>query len=201
VEVLVASGDGQNRDPVRREHPQDDVYQHESVPGQAHGEAVVGTGRISAARPVTPVLRTLPFTRSQLATLDDTLVRASRSAGVHFGVYLGDLGADTRTRAEQLHNSMGAWAEDAVLMAISPGQRVVEVVTGSRAVTRLPDHACKLAVESMVASFRDGDLAGGLSSGLRILVDQTDSRRTAGVERTRSQRADHAGPALGNQST
>lgn len=171
AEVLVATGNEQDRDPARREYPQSEGYQQEA----GHGEAVVGTGRISAARQIKPVLRTLPFTRSQLATLDDVLVRASRSASVHFGIYLGDLGADTRTRAEELHDSMGEWADDAVLVAVSPGQRVVEVITGGKAAHRLPDRGCKLAVESMVSSFKEGDLAGGLTSGLRMLADHTDS--------------------------
>jgi hypothetical protein len=171
VEVPVATGDEQHADPVRRGHPQDDGHQ----PELAHGEAVVGTGRISAARQVRPVLRTLPFSRSQLANLDDMLVRASRTASLHFGIYLGDLGPDTRTRAEELHDSLGERADDAVLVAVSPGQRVVEVVTGRKAANRLPDRGCKLAVESMISSFKEGDLAGGLSSGLRMLADQTDS--------------------------
>jgi nucleoid-associated protein YgaU len=121
------------------------------------------------------VLSTLPFTRSQLAALDDALVRASSGASLHFGIYLGDLGDDTRIRAEELHSSMGEWADDAVLVAVSPGQRVVEVVTGGKAGHRLPDRGCKLAVESMVSSFKEGDLTGGLTSGLRILTDHTSS--------------------------
>jgi uncharacterized protein DUF5130 len=60
--------------------------------GQVLGEVIVGTGRISAPRSIRPVLRALPFSRSQLAALDDVLVQASRRASVHFGVYLGDLG-------------------------------------------------------------------------------------------------------------
>jgi hypothetical protein len=171
VEVPVATGNEQPADPVRRDHHQSDDYQRELAPG----EALVGTGRISAARQVRPVLPQLPFTRSQLANLDDVLVRTSRSASLHFGIYLGDLGPDTRTRAEELHDSMGAWADDAVLVAVSPGQRVVEVVTGCKAANRLPDRGCKLAVESMISSFKDGDLAGGLSSGLRMLADYTES--------------------------
>jgi hypothetical protein len=155
---------------VRRDHSQRDVDQ----PELALGEALVGTGRISAARQIRPVLRMLPFSRSQLARLDDVLVRASRTASVHFGIYLGDLGTDTRTRAEELHDSMGKWADDAVLVAVSPGQRVVEVVTGCKAANRLPDRGCKLAVESMVSSFKDGDLTGGLSSGLLMLADHTE---------------------------
>jgi hypothetical protein len=179
AEVLVATGDEQHEDPVVRGHPQRDGHQQELasalVPDRASGEAVVGTGRISAARHITPVLPTLPFSRSQLARLDDALVRASRSARLLFGVYLGDLGAETRARAEELHFSMSARADHAVLVAVSPGQRVVEVVTGGKAAQRLPDRGCKLAVESMVSSFKEGDLAGGLTSGLRILADQTDS--------------------------
>jgi hypothetical protein len=174
AEVLVATGSEQHWDSAPGEHSQRG-HQQESASGQVHGEALVGTGRISAARQVTPVLRTLPFTRSQLATLDDALVRASRSARVHFGIYLGDLGADTRTRAEELHDSMGAWADDAVLVAVSPGQRVVEVITGGKTVHRLPDRRCKLAVESMISSFKEGDLTGGLTSGLRMLADHAES--------------------------
>ena len=171
VEVPMAAGNERHADPVRRKHAQDDGYQ----PDLAPGEAVVGTGRISAARQVRPVLRTLPFSRSQLATLDDELVRASRNASLHFGIYLGDLGPDTRTRAEELHDSLGERADDAVLVAVSPGQRVIEVVTGCKAANRLPDRGCKLAVESMISSFKEGDLAGGLSSGLRMLANHTES--------------------------
>jgi hypothetical protein len=167
----MATGNERHADPVRRRHAQDDGHQ----PDLAPGEAVVGTGRISAARQVRPVLRTLPFSRSQLATLDDELVRASRNASLHFGIYLGDLGPDTRTRAEELHDSLGERADDAVLVAVSPGQRVIEVVTGCKAANRLPDRGCKLAVESMISSFKEGDLAGGLSSGLRMLANHTES--------------------------
>ncbi len=165
----MATGNEQHRTPARRDQTRSD--QRELAPG----EVMVGTGRISAARRITPVLPTLPFSRSQLATLDDALALASRSAGLHFGVYLGDLGSDTRSRAEELHDLMGDRADDAVLVAVSPGQRVVEVVTGCKATHRLPDRGCKLAVESMVSAFKGGDLAEGLVSGLRILADQTDS--------------------------
>ncbi len=172
----MATGNEQHRKPARRNQSQlgqsqSDGHQRELAPG----EAVVGTGRISAARRITPVLPTLPFSTSQLATLDDALVLASRSAGLHFSVYLGDLGPDSRVRAEELHDLMGDRADNAVLVAVSPGQQVVEVVTGGKAVHRLPDRGCKLAVESMVSAFKEGDLTGGLISGLRILADQTDS--------------------------
>jgi hypothetical protein len=45
-------------------------------------------------------------------------------------------------------------------------------VTGPEARLRLADRGCKLAVMSMVASFKEGDLVGGLLSGLRMLSGQ-----------------------------
>lgn len=136
------------------------------------GEVQTSSGRVSSAREYTPRKRTLPFTSSQLAGLDEALTLATRSTGLQFSVYLGDLGDDSRARAEELHNSIGEAAPEAVLIAVSPGQRVVEVITGSEAHRRLPDRGAKLAVMGMVASFKEGDLAGGLASGLRMLADQ-----------------------------
>ncbi|HEX2300058.1 MAG TPA: DUF5130 family protein [Pseudonocardiaceae bacterium] len=147
----------------------------EQSPALASGEAVVGSGRISAARRVTPVLPRLPFTRSQLARIEDALSGASRRTGLNVSVYLGDLGDDTRAGAEDLLDSLGERAATAVLVAVSPGQRVVEVITGPDARHRLTDRDCKLAVMSMVASFEQGDLAAGLVNGLRMITDHAAS--------------------------
>ena len=147
----------------------------EHSPALASGEAMVGSGRISAARRVTPVLPRLPFTRSQLARVENALAEASRRTGLNVSVYLGDLGDDTRERAEELLDSLGDRAAVAVLVAVSPGQRVVEVVTGPEARRRLTDRDCKLAVMSMVASFEQGNLAAGLVNGLRMIADHAAS--------------------------
>ena len=137
------------------------------------GSAVTLSGRTSVARRVRAGTTTavLPFSPVQLARLDEALTLSSRSAGLAFSVYVGDLGDETRHEAERLHASTPA-PGDAVLIALSPGQRVVEVVTGREAIRRIPDRACKLAVMSMVASFKEGDLTGGLVGGLRMLSDQ-----------------------------
>ncbi|MFB9909341.1 DUF5130 family protein [Allokutzneria oryzae] len=136
------------------------------------GEALTTSGRISAARMVQPEPPAVPFTPSQLASLDEALTLASRATGLDFSVYLGDLGEDSRETAESLHAGIGARATDSVLIAVSPGSRVLEVVTGEESARRLSDRSCKLAVMSMVASFKEGDLSGGLVSGLRMLSDQ-----------------------------
>ncbi|MQA16255.1 MAG: DUF5130 family protein [Pseudonocardiaceae bacterium] len=140
------------------------------------GEVTSNSGRISAARRVLPQQRALPFSRSRLVGLDEALTVATRTTGLHFSIYLGDLGEDTRGYAERLHAAIGSRAPEAVLVAVSPEQRVVEIVTGTESGRRLADRGCKLAVMSMVASFKEGDLAGGLMSGLRMLADQAGSK-------------------------
>ncbi len=149
------------------------------TPGRdlAAGEVETTSRRLSIAREFSS--RPAPlFSPAQLAKLDEALTLATRITGLHFSIYLGELGEDTRARAEELHESIGARAPEAVLIAVSPGQRVVEVVTGSEAALRLPDRACKLAVLSMTASFREGDVVGGLISGLRMLADQAGPDRS-----------------------
>ena len=112
------------------------------------------------------------FSYRELARLDEALTMSSRETGLFFTLYIGDLGRKTRVRAEELHAQCKADVTDAVLLAVSPGQRVVEVVTGSAAARRLPDRACALAVLSMTTSFAAGDLVGGIVNGLRQLSDQ-----------------------------
>jgi len=112
------------------------------------------------------------FSYQELARLDEALTMSSRETGLRFTLYIGDLGTPTRVRAEELHSLSGGNPSEGVLIAVSPGQRVVEVVTGSAAARRLPDRACALAVLSMTGSFAGGDLVGGIVNGLRQLSDQ-----------------------------
>jgi hypothetical protein len=137
------------------------------------GAVVTASGRVSAAASYAqePPARE-PFTPIQLARIDEALTLASRTTGLRFTVYIGDLGAQPARRTAELHAGIDGAAE-VVLIAVSPGQRFVEVLTGGEARLRLPDRGAKLAIMSMVASFREGDLVGGLLSGLRMLADQS----------------------------
>lgn len=141
------------------------------------GAVVTGSGRISAAKMYEPSVPVVPFSQPQLARLDEALTLGSRESGLDFTVYLGQLGEDSRAEAERLHASMGERARGSVLIAVSPGERVLEIVTGVDAFPRLPDRGAKLAVMSMTASFKEGDLIGGLVNGLRMLADQAGSVR------------------------
>ncbi len=112
------------------------------------------------------------FSYRELARLDEALTMSAKETGLFFNLYIGDLSKRTRARAEELHATSKSDPSDSVLIAVSPGQRVVEVVTGASAARRLPDRACALAVLSMTSSFASGDLVGGIVNGLRQLSDQ-----------------------------
>jgi hypothetical protein len=110
-----------------------------------------------------------PFNTRQLLRLDEALRLADQQTGLTFSVYLGDLEEPVRQHAEKLHKQMDG-TERAVLIAVSPNQRVLEIVTGSEARKRISDRDAKLAALSMAAAFAGGDLAGGVLSGLDQLA-------------------------------
>jgi uncharacterized membrane protein YgcG len=110
-----------------------------------------------------------PFNTRQLLRLDEALRVADQQTGLTFSVYLGELTEPTREAAEALHRQLEN-AEKAVLLAVSPNQRVLEIVTGSSARKRISDRDAKLAALSMAASFAGGDLSGGVLAGLDQLA-------------------------------
>ncbi|GAB3299022.1 DUF5130 family protein [Parasphingorhabdus pacifica] len=139
------------------------------------GEALTATGRLSIARKVEPEQPNLPFSPTELSRLDEALTLSSRTTGLEFAIYLGDLGEQTRENAEALHANLGARAGEGVLIAVSPAQHQVEIITGDEAYRRVTDRSCQLAVMSMVASFREGEFVEGLISSLRMLSDAAGS--------------------------
>jgi hypothetical protein len=109
-----------------------------------------------------------PFTSRQLARLDEALTLSSRECGLIFSVYVGALERPMRAHAEQLFERL---SPSSVLLAVSPGQRCLQIVTGEKSAQRLPNRACALAALTMRASFSNGDLTGGIVNGLRMLAD------------------------------
>ncbi|WFE30562.1 DUF5130 family protein [Solwaraspora sp. WMMD791] len=112
-----------------------------------------------------------PFNTRQLLRLDEALRLADSATGLAFSIYVGDLVEPSREYAVTLHRQLTD-PDSSVLIAVSPNQRLLEIVTGAQARRRIPDRDAKLAALSMVASFGGGDLAGGLVSG----IDQLASR-------------------------
>ncbi|HKS98156.1 MAG TPA: DUF5130 family protein [Rugosimonospora sp.] len=112
-----------------------------------------------------------PFTTPQLLRLDEALRLADESTSLQFSIYVGELDDPTREHAEKMHAQLTR-PDDAILLAVSPNQRQLEIVTGARARKRIPDRAAKLAALSMAAAFGGGDLAGGIVAGLAQLAEQ-----------------------------
>ncbi|GAA4598811.1 hypothetical protein BJY16_002848 [Actinoplanes octamycinicus] len=110
-----------------------------------------------------------PFTTRQLLRLDEALRIADQATGLTFSIYLGELEEPLRESAEKLHSQI-ANPHKAVLIAVSPGQRRLEIVTGDEARKRITDRDAKLAAFGMAGSFSGGDLVGGLMIGLDQLA-------------------------------
>jgi uncharacterized protein DUF5130 len=121
-----------------------------------------------------------PFSSRQLARIDEALTLSSRESGLTFSLYVGELAAPARASAETLFERL---TPSSVLVAISPGQRCLQIVTGDEAIERLPNRACALAALAMRSAFQSGDLTGGIVTGLRMLADSagTQDRRRAGA--------------------
>ena len=128
-------------------------------------------GDTGSSRTGRPEVLEGPFTTRQLLRLDEALRLADQSTGLTFSVYVGELDEPVRGHAEKLHGQL-ADPTNSVLVAVSPNQRVLEIVTGAAARRRIPDRSAKLAALSMTAGFSGGDLAGGLVAGLAQLADQ-----------------------------
>jgi len=114
-----------------------------------------------------------PFNARQLSRLDEALTLSSRETGLTFSVYVGAFKPPTRAHAEALFEKLD---DGAVLLAVSPGQRGLHIVTGPDSAKRLPNRSCALAALAMRASFANGDLTGGLVTGLRMLADSAGGR-------------------------
>ncbi|ADD44271.1 hypothetical protein Snas_4628 [Stackebrandtia nassauensis DSM 44728] len=112
-----------------------------------------------------------PFSVRQLLRIDEALTAADRETGLTFSVYVGSLHEPTTGAARGLHDKL-ANPSESVLVAVSPQQRKLEIVTGERAAKRIPDRNAALAALSMTAAFGGGDLTRGIVDGLRQLADQ-----------------------------
>ena len=114
-----------------------------------------------------------PFNARQLSRLDEALTLSSRETGLTFSVYVGELKTPTRAHAEALFEKL---SDNSVLVTVSPGQRNLHIVTGPGSAKRLPNRTCALAALAMRASFANGDLTGGIVTGLRMLADSAGNR-------------------------
>jgi Domain of unknown function (DUF5130) len=140
-----------------------------SLPAELpRGFVVTSSGRISGVTEPGEVSVSYPFPVKELVILDDALKYGSRAAKARFAVFLGDLGADTAISAREILAKVPT-PDNAVLLAVSPNQRAIEVVYGAEVKGRGIEEAAPLGVSAAAASFKDGNLIDGLISAVRVL--------------------------------
>lgn len=133
-----------------------------------YGWALTSSGRLSGVTEPGTLSVDYPFPTKDLVVLDDALKYGSRAAKARFAVYIGDLGADTAATARDILTKVPT-PENAVLLAVSPDQRAIEVVYGSAVKGRGIEEAAPLGVSAAAASLKDGNLMDGLISAVRVL--------------------------------
>lgn len=132
------------------------------------GWAVTSSGRVSIATEPDRLPGQFPFRPLDLVTLDDALTQASRQSKARFAVYIGDLGAETPARARQILGDVPT-PSNAVLLAVSPDQRAIEVAYGADLRGRGIESAAPLGVSAAASAFREGNLIDGLISAVRVM--------------------------------
>lgn len=133
------------------------------------GWAVTASGRLSGVSEPGVLPVQYPFPTMDLVKLDDALTYGSRQSKARFAVYIGDLGADTAGRAREILGEVPT-PNNAVLLAVSPDQRSIEVVYGADLRGRGADSAAPLGVSAAASAFKEeGNLIDGLVSAIRVM--------------------------------
>ncbi len=132
------------------------------------GFVVTTSGRVSGVTQPGELSLTYPFPVKDLVRLDDALKFGSRKAKARFAVYIGDLGADTAATAREVLAKVPT-PNNAVLLAVSPNQKAIEVVYGSEVQGRGIEESAPLGVKAAAASFNYGNLMAGLISAIKVM--------------------------------
>jgi hypothetical protein len=132
------------------------------------GWVVTTSGRISGVTEPGELSVTNPFPVKDLVRIDDALKFGSRRAKARFAVYIGDLGADTAATARAVLAEVPT-PNNAVLLAVSPNQKAIEVVYGSELQGRGIEESAPLGVKAAAASFNYGNLIAGLVSAIKVM--------------------------------
>ncbi|OBI52380.1 DUF5130 domain-containing protein [Mycobacterium sp. E787] len=136
--------------------------------GLPRGSVITTSGRVSAVTEPGELSVHYPFPTKDLVAIDDALKYGSRASRARFAIYLGDLGNDTAARAREILADVPT-PDNAVLLAVSPNQRAIEVVYGSAVRGRGAESAVPLGVAAAASAFEQGSLVDGLVSAIRVL--------------------------------
>jgi hypothetical protein len=121
------------------------------------------------------------FSERQQSDIERALRFARQESDLPVSVYVGSLEEEPRPAAQRLHANLPEPA-NAVLVAVDPAVKRLEIVTGAEVRRRLDDRSCALAAVSMTSSFAAGDLTGGIVHGVRTLAEHARAPRTLHTE-------------------
>ncbi|HVU71524.1 MAG TPA: DUF5130 family protein [Mycobacteriales bacterium] len=126
------------------------------------------------------------FTATQTERIQRALAQAQSETGLRFYLTVGPFSSQSGYKAEAqrllgvlIADHHGGHDPGVVLVAVDPGNKVLEIATSPVARERIGDHEVGLVVLSMTSSFTVGDLVGGIVNGLRMLADSTGAERAA----------------------
>lgn len=132
------------------------------------GWAVTSSGRLSGVSEPDEPCEDYPFSIAERVKLDEALKWGSRASKARFAVYIGGLGSNPADAAAKALGRVPT-PDDAVLLAVSPNQRTIEVVYGANLRGRGAEQAATLGVAAAAAGFREGNLIDGLVSAIRVM--------------------------------
>ncbi|GAA5069124.1 DUF5130 domain-containing protein [Nocardia callitridis] len=133
-----------------------------------HGYAITSSGRVSGVHEAGDVFKEAPFRDEERLAIDNVLTEAARATKVRFNIYIGDLGGDPSSGADELFPSTPE-AAHSVLIAVSPNDNAIEVRSGHAVADRATERVCQLGVTAASSSFRQGNLIDGLISAVRVM--------------------------------
>ncbi len=135
---------------------------------------------MDAGNAAVPVIEARAFSEAQVKDLQRTVERAREISGLCFGLRVGPLpqGRDSAVAAHALLPD----AARAVLVAVDPAERLIEIVTGSGINAHLDDRSCELAILSMRSGFLAGDLVRGIKDGIDLLAQHARMPRVMNLD-------------------
>ena len=121
-----------------------------------------------------------PLSESQRVALSRVVQRARSISGYCFGIYVGPLASGRESAIAQ--HSVLPDPTSAVLVAVDPTARSIEIVTGRTVAVDLDDRACQLATLAMKSCFAADDLVGGLRDGVTLLAEHARAPKVLHLE-------------------
>lgn len=118
----------------------------------------------------------LALSKAGRAEVERIVQRARDICGYEFGVLVGDL-PEGRESALSVHAGMDT-PDSAVLVAIDPARRRMDVVTGGRVRRNLDDQACEFAILALRSHLQVDDLVGGIRDCVMLLAEHARAPRT-----------------------